>query len=142
MVAEHAELGKELETFKREAMKTATKAFKDNAEKIGDINFIGQVVPFGDADLLRDAAFKLKNEVDNLFLVLGGSQGKKALLVVMISDNLVSEKGLNASNIIREVAKEIKGGGGGQAFFATAGGKNPEGLHAAINKAREILKSS
>lgn len=142
MISENAELSKEVDSFKRETMKTAMKALKENAEKIGDVNFIGQLVPFGDADLLRDAAFKMKNELENLFLVLGGSMGKKALLVIMISDNLVSEKGLNASQIIREVAKEIQGGGGGQPFFATAGGKNPGGLQSAIDKARDILKTS
>jgi alanyl-tRNA synthetase len=58
----------------------------------------------------------------------------------MISDNIVSEFGLDASKIIREISKEIKGGGGGQAFFATAGGKKAEGLKAAIEKARQVIK--
>ncbi len=57
----------------------------------------------------------------------------------MISDNLVSEKTLDASKLIREIAKEIQGGGGGQAFFATAGGKNPGGLKAALSKAKELI---
>ncbi|MCA1747718.1 MAG: DHHA1 domain-containing protein, partial [Bacteroidales bacterium] len=74
------------------------------------------------------------------FLVLGTNQNKKALLVVMISDNLVKEKELNASEIIRKISVEIQGGGGGQPFFATAGGKNPDGIPAAMEKAREIIK--
>jgi hypothetical protein len=66
---------------------------KNKVEKIGDVNFIAETLPVADAEMLRDAAFRIKNEVENLFLVLGTSENKKALLVVMISDNLVKEKG-------------------------------------------------
>jgi alanyl-tRNA synthetase len=63
----------------------------------------------------------------------------KAHLSLIISENLVKEKNLDATKIIRELAKEIQGGGGGQAFYATAGGKNPQGLEAAIEKASQFL---
>jgi len=76
-----------------------------------------------------------------LILVLGAEIEGKANLAVMISDSLVNERKLNAGNIIREIAKEINGGGGGQAFFATAGGKNPEGLLNAIEKAKSIISN-
>jgi alanyl-tRNA synthetase len=141
VVSENAELSKEMAQIKKDVIKSAMKNVNEAVEKIGDINFIGQVIPMADAGSLRDAAFNLKNEVDQLFLVLGSAMGGKALLVVMISDDLVKDKGLNASNIIREIAKEIQGGGGGQPFFATAGGKNPQGLDAAINKAREMVQA-
>jgi len=72
-------------------------------------------------------------------LVIGAEIEGKALLTVMISDNLVKEKNLNASNIIREVSKEIQGGGGGQPFYATAGGKNPKGLSLALEKAISFI---
>ncbi len=127
-------------TFKKNAIEAAMEGFKENVEKIGDINFLSAIMPLGDADILRHAAFKLKGEIENLFLVMGSTDNQKALLVVMIADNLVSEKGLNASNIIREIAKEIQGGGGGQPFFATAGGKNPKGIASAIVKAKEIVQ--
>jgi len=139
IVSEHSELSKEVALFKKDAIKASIKTLKNKVEKIGDINFISEILPLGEADMLRDAAFALKNEVENLFLVLGSTANQKALLVIMISENLVKEKGLNASLIIREVSKEIQGGGGGQAFFATAGGKKPDGLANAIKKAREIL---
>lgn len=137
---EHAELGKELAKFKQEALGASLKDIGKQSEQIGNINFISGTLPSADADMLRDAAFRLRNEVENLFLVLGSSSDGKALLVVMISDNLVKEQNLNASLIIREIAKEIRGGGGGQPFFATAGGKNPDGIGAAIDKARKMLE--
>jgi alanyl-tRNA synthetase len=88
---------------------------------------------------MKDMAFQMKNEVDNLVLLLGANIKGKANLSLMISDNLVKEKNLNAGEIIREAAKEIKGGGGGQAFFATAGGKNPDGLGAALEKGKQLV---
>lgn len=138
--SEHAELGKELAKFRQEALGNSLRELEKQREQIGNINFISGTLPSADADMLRDAAFRLKNGVENLFLVLGSSTDGKALLVVMISDNLVKEKDLNASLIIREIAKEIRGGGGGQPFFATAGGKHPDGIGAAIDKARKMLE--
>lgn len=141
MISENAELGKEISKIKKDVLETAVKSFRNTIEKVGNINFIGQIVPMADANDLRDVAFRMKNEIEDLFLVLGSTAGNKALLVVMISDKLVEEQNLNASNIIREIAKHIEGGGGGQAFFATAGGKNPKGLNAAIQHSREIIKA-
>ncbi|MEX0986297.1 MAG: alanine--tRNA ligase [Bacteroidales bacterium] len=140
VVAEHSELNKEIARFRHDAISASLRALKNRIEKIGEVNFITEVLPLADADMLRDAAFRIKNEVDNLFLVLGSTVDQKALLVIMISDNLVKEKGLDASRIIREISKEIRGGGGGQPFFATAGGKNPEGIRAAFDRARELVK--
>ncbi|MEZ4978737.1 MAG: DHHA1 domain-containing protein [Chitinophagales bacterium] len=87
---------------------------------------------------MKNIAFQLKNEVENLFLVLTANIEAKPLITVMISDKLSADKGLNAGNIVRELAKEIQGGGGGQAFFATAGGKNVDGLPKVLEKAKEI----
>ena len=70
---------------------------------------------------------------------MGAEIEGKANLAIIISDELVKQKNLNASAIIREIAKEIEGGGGGQPFFATAGGKKPEGIDKAIAKAKEII---
>jgi alanyl-tRNA synthetase len=81
----------------------------------------------------------MKDIVDDLFLVIGTENYGKANLTVLISENLAKEKGLNAGQIIREIAKEIQGGGGGQPHFATAGGKNPAGLEKAFGKAKGIL---
>jgi len=140
LVTEHSELSKEVGRFKQDAVNASLKALKNKTEKIGDIHFISETLPLADADMLRDAAFRIRNEVDNLFLVLGSSVDQKALLVIMISDNLVSEKNLDAGKIIREIAREIRGGGGGQAFFATAGGKDPGGIGAAMDRARKMVR--
>ncbi|MBC8485313.1 MAG: alanine--tRNA ligase [Bacteroidetes bacterium] len=109
-----------------------------NIEIINGISFVAQKVDLG-ANTMRDLAFKLKKEVENLFLVLGAEKEGKAQLVLMISENLVKEKEFHAGNIIREISKEINGGGGGQPHFATAGGKNPDGLVKAFEKAKEMV---
>jgi alanyl-tRNA synthetase len=72
--------------------------------------------------------------------VLGSAISEKPSITVMIAENLVAEKGLNAGTIVREAAKEMQGGGGGQAFYATAGGKNIAGLSAAVEKAKSFVK--
>lgn len=91
------------------------------------------------ADAAKDIAFQLKNEIPNLFCVLGWSYEEKPGLAVMISDELVASKGWDASAMVRELAREIQGGGGGQKFFATAGGKDANGLDRALEKAAGLV---
>jgi len=88
------------------------------------------------ADKLKDLAFQLRNELSDSVIVLGTAADEKPQLAVMISDSLVKDKNLNAVEAIRAIAKHINGGGGGQAFFATAGGKNAAGLDAALREAK------
>jgi alanyl-tRNA synthetase len=96
-------------------------------------------VELPNADAIKNLAYQLKDIVPNLFLVLGAEINDKPSLTVMIAENLVKEKGLNAGTIIKELAKEIKGGGGGQPFFATAGGSDSKGLSSALEKAKAFL---
>lgn len=140
MAAEKSELSKEVASFKKDAVEASLKTLKNRAKIIANINFIAEMVPLADAEMLRDAAYRIKNEMENLVLILGSNVDNKALLVVMISDNLVAEKGLNAPSLIKEISKEIQGGGGGQPFFATAGGKKPDGIPSAFAKAEEIIR--
>lgn len=101
-------------------------------------SLVGKVL-LPNADGLKKIAFELKNEVDNLVAVLAADIDGKPQIAVIVADNLVSEKGLNAGQMVRELAKEIKGGGGGQPFFATAGGKDLLGLENVVLKATEMI---
>jgi alanyl-tRNA synthetase len=123
--------------------KEQTKAIKEellaNLEEVSGINVIAQKIDLTDSGAIKDLAFQLKGQVENLFLVLGAEVNGKPNLTIVVSDNLVKGKDLHAGNIIREAAKEMRGGGGGQPFFATAGGSYIEGIEAAIEKAKSFL---
>ncbi len=106
---------------------------------VNGVNLIAEKIDLNNADAIKNISFELKNQLTDLFFLAGAEIDGKAHLSLIISDNLVKEKNLDATKIIRELAKEIQGGGGGQAFYATAGGKNPEGLSAAIEKGKAIL---
>jgi alanyl-tRNA synthetase len=109
------------------------------------VNAIIEKVNLPNADALKKLSFELRNEVKDLFMVLAADINGKPQIAIMISENLVSKNDLHAGTLIRELAREIKGGGGGQPFFATAGGKDLNGLDAVIEKTRqmvpELLKS-
>ena len=140
LVEENEALRKEIEMFQAEKLKEIKSTLKQKVQQHDGINIISECVTVSNADAIKDLAFQLKNEVADLYLVLGAEIAGKAVLTIMISDKLVEARQLNASNIVREAAKEIQGGGGGQAFYATAGGKNPAGLESAIAKAVQIIK--
>jgi len=131
-------LEKQIEAMKREKIANLKFVLKQKAESINGINFIAHKLD-GDAQGAKDLAFMLKDIVENMYLVLGYESDGKAGLTVMISDEIVTTKNLNAGQIIREIAKEIEGGGGGQPHFATAGGKNPGGIERAQERARALL---
>ena len=138
-------------TAKKKELSKAGK--KDNAAQIGvvkerllaniteveGINVIAQKVDLGDSSAIKDLAFQLKAQVDNLFLVLGAEVNGKPNLTIVVSEELAKAKDLHAGNIVREAAKEMRGGGGGQPFFATAGGSYVDGIEAAIEKAKSFL---
>lgn len=136
---EVSKLNKQINEMTNEQAQAIKKHLKERVQDINGINFIGYKVGLNSAAAIKDLSFQLKNEIDKLVLVLGTEIDGKANLSVMISESLVKEKGWNASQIIREISKEIQGGGGGQAFYATAGGKNPEGIELAIEKVKELI---
>jgi len=140
MVADNEMLRKEISSLQAEKLAEVKHQLKQSIEQRNGINVICQKVGLNDSTTIKDLAFQLRNEVPNLFLAIGATASEKAILTVMISDNLVQSLQLNATSIIREAAKEIQGGGGGQPFFATAGGKNPAGLDAALAKTLEFLE--
>ncbi len=112
---------------------------KAKVENINGINFIAQKISLPNTDAVKNLAYQLKDLIPNLVLVLATNIDDKPLLTVIVADNLVKEKGLHAGNMVKQLAKEIDGGGGGQPFYATAGGKNAGGLEKALEKAREFL---
>ncbi len=136
--AQNTALNKEIETLKAEKAKGVKKDLINAIENKNGINFLAQQVDI-DSKSIKDLAFQLKGEVENLFMVLGSNANDKTTISVAVSDNLIKEKDLHAGNIVRELAKEINGGGGGQPSFATAGGKNPNGLESALKKAETYL---
>jgi alanyl-tRNA synthetase len=125
------QLTKEIEQLLKEKALSVKGDLKSQIENINGVNFLGTVIPL-DGGSIKDILFQLKGEVDNFFGVIGGNEGDKCTISIIAADSLIADKGINAGNIVREVSKHIQGGGGGQAFFATAGGKNPNGLKDAI----------
>ena len=110
----------------------------NTAVEINGVKFISAIVALN-ASAMKDLSFECKKEFDNLMIVLGAENSGKANISVALSDNLIADKNLNASNIIRLISKEILGGGGGQPTFATAGGKNPGGIQKALDLAKSLL---
>jgi alanyl-tRNA synthetase len=137
LIDTNKQLQKQVEQLLQEKTTMLKNALRQEVEQRNGINVIAKIVEVPSMDTLKNLAYQLKKEIDNMLLVLGARINGKANLAIMLSDNLV-EKGLNADQIIREAAKEINGGGGGQPFFATAGGKNPDNLQKAIDKAVKL----
>jgi alanyl-tRNA synthetase len=96
-------------------------------------------VELPNADSLKKLAYELKNEISNALIILAAKIDGKPQVAVILEEALIDSKGLNAGQIVRELAKEIQGGGGGQPFFATAGGKDLEGLEKVVAKAKEMF---
>ena len=111
---------------------------KNKIEEHNGVNLLHEIIEL-DGGSIKDILFQLKGEVDDFVGVIGGKEGDKCTLSIIASDNIVKEKDIHAGNIIREVSKLIQGGGGGQPFFATAGGKNPSGLQQAIDAVVEKI---
>lgn len=140
LIEEKSKLEKELEVYRKEQLKYLKENLAKNVVKKGQINVITSIVDATDVDTLKDLAYQLKNEIKDLFLVLGAKSAGKAYLCVSVSENLIKEKGLRANEIIKTLSPFIQGGGGGQDFLATAGGKNPEGLEKVIQAAQEMIQ--
>jgi alanyl-tRNA synthetase len=132
-------LNNQIDAFKKEAASGLKKELLAQITKINGTNFLVSKLPVDDAGIIKDLAFQLKGEVENLFLVFAAEIDGKASVHVMISDQLVKEKGLHAGNIVKELAKLVDGSGGGQPFYASAGGKNPKGIPELLAKAKEFI---
>ena len=138
VLEENEGLKKETEKMEQESLKLLKERLKNEKMVYRDITFIVKGVGMTQAQV-KDIAFQLKGEIDKLVFIAGGVSNDKPHLTILLSDSLVKEFELNAGQIIREVAQEIKGGGGGQPFFATAGGTDAEGVDRAIEKAHKMI---
>ena len=138
-INDNAELRKQVEDFKAQKAVEIRKRLTENAVEINGVKVISGMVPLG-TQIAKDIAFQLRAQFpERLLIALGATTEGKPSLTVSFSDDLVKE-GKHAGNIIREAAKLIQGGGGGQPHFATAGGKNPEGMKDAINKIIQLAE--
>lgn len=140
LLDENAQLQKRIEEFTAQKTQQIKKDILERIKSVKGINIIAERIDLPTADAIKNLSFELKNQVENLFFLAGAEIDGKAMLSLIISDSLVKEKNMNATSIIRELAKEIQGGGGGQPFYATAGGKNPSGLNKAIERAESFLQ--
>ena len=139
LVEQNSELQKQVDHLLREKAKIIKTTLLTKQQSINGINFIAERIELDSADVIKDLSFDLRSQIDNLFMVLGADVKGKPSLSIIISDNLVKDKSLNAGTIVREIAKEIQGSGGGQPFYATAGGSNSHGISKALEKAKSYL---
>ena len=135
---ENQQLRKQIEGLLKDKAKGLKQDLIKEAKTVNGIHFIAKEVDLN-AGGMKDLAFALGEEFEQLFLVLGSKQDGKALLACYISKGLAAEKDLNAGKIVKELGRFIQGGGGGQPFFATAGGKNPDGIGEALSKSADWL---
>ena len=136
-IEENGTLKKQLENVIKEKAALTKKEIIQNARTINGVTLYSRVIPMP-ADIVKDMAFQLRNETENAIVIIGSIYEDKPMLTAAASDTMVKEHGINVGQIIREAAKLIQGGGGGQAHFATAGGKNKDGLSAAVDKFIEL----
>lgn len=136
---ENTSLRKQIEGLLKDKAKNLKGELANELQEINGIQFLAKKVEL-DAIGIKDVAFGMGEKHKNLFLLFGTANEGKAMLTCYISKELVAERGLNAGQVVRELGKLIQGGGGGQPFFATAGGKNPNGIAEALEKAKEYLK--
>ena len=139
-IDEHDHMKKEIDQFRAQAVERMTQELVRRAEEVDGLRVVKAVVPL-DPAAAKDLVFKVRQAIpDNLVCVVGSVHEDKPLLSVMFSDDLVASHELNAGKIIREAAKLIKGGGGGQPHYAQAGGKDRDGLAAAVDKVLELVR--
>jgi len=136
-IADNAELKKQVEDVMRERAADLKKQMFAEQKEINGLKVMKAITPLG-AEFVKDIAFQLRAEVENSIVVIGSMAGGKPLLTAAASDSAVAA-GVNVGKNIREAAQLMQGGGGGQPHFATAGGKNPDGLHSAVEKLVELL---
>jgi len=136
---ENSSLKKQIESLLKDKAKNLKGELVNELTEINGIQFLAKKIDLN-ASGIKDVAFELGSQHKNLFLVFATAEVNKAMLTCYISKELVKERNLNAGQVVRELGKLIQGGGGGQPFFATAGGKNPAGIEQALNEAKNYVQ--
>jgi len=136
---ENKNLKKKIESLQSSKAGDIQKELAASAKDINGVKLIASAVSLGDSKAMKTLVYNLESELGNAVVLLGNSTDNKVQLMLKISDELVESKSYDAGAMIRELAKEVKGGGGGQKFFATAGGSDPSGLDNALNKIESLL---
>ncbi|BFG71415.1 alanine--tRNA ligase [Sediminibacterium sp. KACHI17] len=140
LFAENSDLKKKVESLEAKQIQVLKQELLSKAESIGNVTFIGAVTELSSADALKKLCFDLKNDLTTYLVVLAANTDGKANVAVMVSENLITEKGLEAPKIIKEhIAGLIKGGGGGQKTLATAGGQDASNLVQVVDKVKALL---
>ena len=138
LLEEGKAMQKEIEVGRQEKIRNMKLVLKNRIKPINGLNVLVIDLDLDPASV-KDLLFQMRTETENFFAVVGSIYQEKPNLSIILSDNLVAERGMNASTMVRELAKEIQGGGGGQAFFATAGGKNVAGIPSALLKVSAMI---
>lgn len=138
LIAQNSKLGKEIEKLNAAKAGNLKGDLIKEITEVNGVNFLAKKVDL-DAGGIKTIAFQLKAEMDNLFLVLCNENNGKANITILVSEELSKSKDLHAGNIVRVLAKEINGGGGGQPFFASAGGSNPSGIPKVLEMAKGYI---
>ena len=137
-IEEHDAMKKDIEAFRAQAVERMAKTLVEKASVVNGVNVIKVVIPF-EPSAAKDLVFKIREALpENLVCVIGSTANEKPMLSVMLSDDMVSSHDLNAGKMVREAARLIQGGGGGQPHYAQAGGKNLDGISAAVDKVIEL----
>ncbi len=138
LLSKNNQLGKQIEQFQKVQAKQVKQELRKQVQDVNGVNFLSGIVEM-DAGSIKDMLFQLKGEFDTFVGVIGGIADDKCTLSIIATDDVVSSRDFDAGKIIREAAGHIKGGGGGQAFFATAGGKDASGLQKAIDAVKKFV---
>lgn len=140
LLSERNQLQKEIEGLQQKEALSVKDSIIKKIQQIGEVKVIVEKVSLPNADMLKKLTFDIKNQVDNLVLLLAADIDGKPQIAMAIDESLIKTHDLHAGNVIRELAKYIQGGGGGQAFFATAGGKDVNGLEKVLAEAKKLIE--
>ena len=141
LLEEQESLRQQIEDLMREKAQAVRETLKSKVRSINGMNVIVEKIVLPSAEAIKNVSYELRNQLENSFILLGAEIEGKPHLSLIISDNLVADKNLNASQMIRQIAKAVQGGGGGQAFYATAGGKDVNGIGKALEEGLQLIQS-